>query len=542
MRRVMALCLLGCVSSCVGTLEDYFDRGSGGGGPIDAEPARLRRLTPTQYRNTVRDLLDLSEADAASVDVPADESDVPSLLTVTRLDAAATYLASLGAHRRYVPCDVTAGDDACAAAFIAELGRRAFRHPLTEEERVWLTGVYTQARADYGFSDAVDVVTRVILQAPQTFYVHEQGEPGAAGELVALTTHERAARLSYFLWDTMPDDALFAAADDGRLATVAGVRAEAQRMLADPRALAKAARMTMDWLELFGSEKHVSVLEAVKDPTRFPLDDPALRQALLAEMEAFLTRTWERGGRVSELFTEKLAYVNGPLAELYGVTGPATADEWAWVELPAAQRSGMLTRASFLMVYANPDIPSPIRRGVALWRQVLCYDFPPPPPNASDVKITPDTPEGGVVSIRDAVMAATGEEPCSGCHNTINPAGFPFGHYDALGGWQDLESGTTLDGAPYSLEIDATGELIGSDIEGPIDGALELSARLAESRQVKACFARRIWRAALGRTAADREAGSLAFVEDRLATTDSLQEAVIALVESPGFLYVRRAP
>jgi hypothetical protein len=544
----------------LGACLPSFDRGSnreggpnGASGPagvppgvtLDAAPVVMHRLTPQQYRHTVRDLLGLTDADVASIKLPVDDGTLPSLLTVSQLDDNAAALVALGAHKKLVPCDINQGDDACAAKFISAFATKAFRHPITAQELGWATNVFASAKAQFSFAESIDVVVRAILQSPQLVYLREEGESekDLPAGMLRVGQYELASRLSYLFWDSMPDDALFDAATKKEL-TSDGLRAQATRMLADPRARTKMVQFVSTWLELDGTAKHVSIEEAVKDPARYPLDSAALRKAVRREMEEFVGHVWDRGASVNELFTSTDAYVNGPLAELYGVTNGPKGDTWSWVTLPADKRGGLLTRAAFLLVYANPDIPSPIRRGAAIWREFMCTTFPPPPPAAMDVKIQGGGTDasGKPLSIRDNVDARTlGAPECAGCHSKINPAGFALGHFDALGQWQDVERGTAPGGAPYSATIDDTGELVGSDVPGVVGGAVQFSAKLASSRQVKDCVASRVWRSAFGRDVAPQESSSLRYVQDRLASSGTLREAMLAVVESPAFQFMRKA-
>ncbi len=513
---------------------------------LDAAPSALHPLTPTQYRRTVRDLLGLTDADVASIKIPTDAGGIPSLLTVSKLDDAATQLTALGAHKKIATCDVAgAGTADCATKFITDFGTKAFRHPVTPDELSWLTGIYKTARTTFSFADSLDVLARVMLQSPQVVYVHEEGEAtdGLPPGLLSVTQYELASRLSYFLWDSMPDDALFAAAAQRQLKGD-GLRAQAKRMLDDPRARAKIIEFMTAWMELDGTARHVSIEEAVKDPARFPGDNAALRAAVRRETQELVGRVWEQGGKVDALFTSTDAFVNGPLAALYGVKdGAPQGDTWAWVTLPAAQRAGIATRAAFLLVYANPDIPSPIRRGSAVWREFMCTTFPPPPPAAMDVMIKggETDPSGKPLSIRQTVDAKTMLDPvCASCHQKLNPTGFAFGHYDALGQWQDKEKGVSPAGVTYTADIDTAGDLLGSDVAGALDGAVALSAKLAASRQVKDCIASRTWRAAFARDVGAQEATSLKYVQDRLAASGSLRDALVGLIDSPAFQYMRK--
>jgi hypothetical protein len=517
------------------------------GTTLDAAASTLHRLTPLQYAYTVRDLLGLADADVANVKVALDEGVIPSLLTISSLDDAATLLASLRAHWKAVPCDpMSAGSPECATQFINDFASRAFRHPVTPDELQWLQGVYVKARAQFGFADSIDALARVILQAPSLFYVHEEGEAaeGLPEGLYRVAPYEMASRLSYLFWDSMPDADLFGAAAQRRLASAGDLQQQARRMLADPRARAKVIRFVTKWTELDGTTRHVSIEEAPKDPKQFPLDNPAMRSAMRQEIGELVGHVWDTGGSVSDLFTSNQAYVNGPLAQLYGVAGgPTTADSWAWVSLDPMKRAGLATRAAFLMIYSAPDIPSPIRRGSAVWREFMCFTFPPPPPDAMDVKITGGAQDasGMHLTIRQTVDLRTNvSSNCTGCHSIVNPAGFPFSHYDAYGQWQDVEVGTAPDGTKYSLPIDASGELKNSDVPGPVDGAVALSQKLAQSRTVKDCVASRWWEEAFGRPPVEPEKTSIAYVRDQLAATGNLPEALVAIVASPAFQYLRK--
>jgi len=196
---------------------------------LNAAASRLRRLDPDQLAASARDLLSLRDEDVVALRIPLDEGTVPSLLTVDRLDAAATTVTALGAHRSFAPCPIEGnGSPECAAAFITAFGGRAFRRPLSTEETAWLSGIYQGARAEFTFSESIDVLARVILESPQFLYVVEEGvaEADLPTGLLRLTPWELASRLSYFLWSTMPDDALLAAAAAGRLSDPAQLEAE----------------------------------------------------------------------------------------------------------------------------------------------------------------------------------------------------------------------------------------------------------------------------------------------------------------------------
>ncbi len=455
-------------------------------GTPSVAPRLLHRLTPLQYTNTIRTLFGDPEFEASYVD----EQALPTLLGVRQLrtDAEVVLSRQDSWGVDIWGCNVGgAADDACATSFIERFGARAFRRPLTAEERQQFTDLYASAAGQFTFADAMGVVLGAFLNAPEFLYLPESGQPveGLPDNIRRLTDHEIATRLSYLFWDDMPDEELLSAAANGELVTRDGLRAQAERMIADGRAERMIQDFTWSWLELDGGQLHNALEESEKDPTLFADYGPALQAAMRVEFEAFVREAYFVDGSFDALMTSNRAYVNATMASHYGVAGPADDATWDWVELDPDQRSGMLTRAAFLTVFATAKVQAPVRRGVMVVREILCSPLAPPPP---DVDNTP--PEGGdgldqgPLTVRQELDARTQEPLCAGCHRIINPIGYAFEHYDATGRWQDVE---VLSGLP----VDSTGALESSDVNGPVANALELSAKLAGSAQVRECFADR---------------------------------------------------
>ncbi len=501
--------------------------------PLALADLPLRRLTSAQYTATVRDLLGDPEF-AAPLD---DDAQVITERGVRQLrDAAEQAIARQADWTRDVfPCDPAgARDEACARALITELGGRAFRRPVTADEHAGLMDVYRATAADLTFAESLEVLVEVILQSPQLVYV-DDGDGSRAPGTYALDGWSVASRLSYFLWGTMPDDLLFQAAAAGRLDRPAGVRAEAERMLADPRAAATIERFVWRWLQLDGGRLHHALEEAIKDDDLFPEYGAALQAAMRTELEALVRRViLDERGTFADLLESRWAYVNEDLAELYGVEDGPEGDDWAWVQLDDAQRAGLLTRAAFLTVFASAKVQSPIRRGVFVIEELLCGELGDPPPNANDVPVvggTVEGPDGEEVTrtVRQDVEARTSGDGCAGCHSVINPTGFAFERFDAIGRHRTSELGTRL-------PIDSSGALRGAGpVDGPVTDALDLSRKLARSPVAQACFARRWASAALGQPlhAIDR-----CFVEQaapRFFGSGSVRDLILDLVTSEAF-------
>jgi hypothetical protein len=508
--------------------------GSAGSGnvPVDCTasgvgPERIHRLTPKEYTNSVRVLLGNAALEPV---LDADREPIATLDAVRKWYNAADGAVPASDSWLNAYDDCAHDDAACAVTLYEAFAERAFRRPLTADERTWLAESWAGLPPAASVALRLETIVELVLQAPQFLYLHAEGTP--SGGLNVLSGHERAQRLSYFLWDSLPDATLLAAAKSGELDTGAGMRAQAERMLADERAKPVLRSFLAEWLELDGATILPSLDDTPKNARLFPDFDDALRLSLRREVEMFMDHVmFEEDGSLDALFTSTRAYVNAPLAELYGVTGPATADDWEWVDLDPTERAGMLTRAGFLAVHATQDVTSPIRRGVYMLTEVLCVDLPSPPANVDNTPV--EATEGDAESVREATRQRTSGPACTGCHADINELGFAFEHYDAIGRWQDEEAAT-------GSVIDATATLTGAGagVDGAVDGAVELSARLAASPEVARCATKRWFEVALRRSPVELDACSLQKIQAKTAETRSIRELVLAMVESDAFLAV----
>lgn len=493
---------------------------------------RIDRLTPTEYTNTVRTLLG---SDALEPVLDTDREPIATLGAVRKwYNAADAAVPSTSAWwSAYGSCDPRA-NASCATALYESFAERAFRRPLKEDERAWLASSWAALPPAASVELRLETMAEMILQAPQFLYLYSEGT--ATGALGVLDGHERAQRLAYFLWDTLPDQVLLDAAGAGKLDSAAGMREQAERMLADDRAKPVLRSFLSDWLELDGAVILPGLDQTPKDPALYPGFDEALRRSMRREIEAFMDYVmFEQDGSLQALFTATAAYVDAPLAKIYGVAGPSGADEWAWVDLNPSERAGMLTRAGFLAVHASQTLTSPIRRGVYMLKEVLCVDLPSPPANVdnSPIEITETDMAGGVTTVRQVTLQRTGSTACASCHVMINELGFAFEHYDAIGRWQEREVGS-------GGSIDATANLshAGEGLDGPIDGALELSERLARSPAVARCATKKWFEIALRRSPAALDACSVQKVQAKTAETQNIRELLLAVVETDSFLNV----
>ncbi len=537
---------LGLSIGCVGDIGGGDDEDGAGGpgngpqctadGPIAPQRA-LRRLDPIQYSNTMRDLF----GDPGAIGDLGEGGEIITDAEVRKLrDNAELAAASQGSWTREVfPCDVDGEpSDACLADFFEGFARRAFRHPLSATEIDELTAVY-QGALDQGFTfrEAMEMTLEAVLQSPAFLYLFEAGSPDETGSVRTLSDHEVAARLSYFLWNTTPDDDLSSAADRGDLADPDLLAEQADRLLADPRAEATVQSFVSSWLQLDGGVLHQPLEETEKDATLYPEFDDALVDAMRVETEALVRRVFfEKDGTLADLLESREAYVNGPLAELYGVAGPSDASTWQWVELDKKQRAGLLTRSAFLTVLSTKTATAPIRRGVWVVKQMLCTELGTPPPNANNVPVSGGVVDGELLSVRDEVTLRTKDGVCAGCHGVINPIGFTFEHYDAIGRFQTQE-------VTSGLTIDSSGAIgAGSDVDGPAADAIALSAALGSSETVEGCFVERWYKQAVGEDLNDADACAISDLKAEVSQGASMHDLVRAIVTSDAFRHIEVKP
>ncbi len=497
-------------------------------GGIGSGFAPMRRLTTTQYRNTITDLFDGAVAPSDSfptTQVHKSYSSNPAL-NVVSLPSAMELLQAAEDVAVQVVDDVDAvvtcegaQDQTCAEAFIADFGARAFRRPLTDAERTALVALYQSAAAD-GFADGIGTVVAAVLQSPQFLYLVEEGTSEIEPGIVGLDDYEIATRLSYLVWDSMPDDALFAAAAAGELQDADAIETQVVRMLADTERSAPALeRFVREWNHYDG----VAAYE--KDPVAFPQFTNEMAAAMDSELSRFIQGVLRSDEpTVARLLTSTETEVDAQLAEMFGVAAPPDG-QWAPVTV-GADRGGLLTRPAILAEHSHANSTGPIFRGELVRTQLLCIPIPPPPPNA--MANTPEYPPDATERERSDILM--NHMDCGGCHALMNPIGLGFEEYDAIGGWRDAE----IDGGP----VDNSGEIVAGpgDLSGEFHGATELQAKLAASDEVTACFANQLYQYAFGLEASQVLGCAIAPVAAELVESGGdIRELVVALARSNAF-------
>jgi hypothetical protein len=508
-------------------------------GPDYAGPAPLRRLTRVQYANTVRDLLGV---DPRTLEALPDDPVAPSGFEQAGLvggqevrglmeTAEAVAAAAVERPSALLGCDpeAAAGEEACVGAFLASFGKRAFRRPLDSAEVAETLSLYRsmRARPGYRLADALRVVLTAMLQSPKLLYLWERGCPsgGAHDRPVRLCPHEVAARLSYFLWNTVPDAALEAAAGAGRLEGAAAVEREARRLLADVKARDTIGWFHRQWLGLGPLEP-----DGLPFPTTRNLKlgtDGAEQAAMVRSMDR---ETWTftasvvlgGDGRLDTLLSAPFSFVDDRLARLYGAD-PVTEPGFARRLLP--HRGGILTHGSFLSVYATPDASHPVKRGRVIYERVLCGQVPPPPADVPPPRTaTPTT------STRER-YAEHETNPCAqACHALIDPLGFALESFDAVGRYRSEDGGKPVD----------TSGVAQFPLAGPVAFAdtAEFIRVLAASEDARRCLTRQWFRFAFGRLETSEEGPMLDHLYDTFARSGfDVRELLVAITATPSFRY-----
>jgi hypothetical protein len=514
--------------------------GSGGGGsttPPADQPgtAVFRRLSRTEYNNTIRDLLgdNSSPANAFPPDTDSYKSgffrggaiaavDAGRLLEATeRLagDAVRTRLAML------LPCPLPTGaaaESACAQQFITQFGRRAYRRPLGSDEARALLDYYTQQRAVPGqdFPGAVRMIVAAMLMSPNFLYRWELAPKAAVkdGALLRFNGYETASRLSYLFWASMPDNALLDAAEGNRLSTPEQLEAEARRLLKDPRARDAVADFFLQWLDVN------NLPDLVKNTGLFTSYTPELAQSMLAETREFAANLVTKGdARLETLLTSTSTFLDARLAGLYKVNG-VSGTSLAPASVDKSQRGGILTQASFLAAHGTSEESHPVKRGKLLADRLLCTDLPLPPDNVPDPKMP-----AANLSTRER-YAEHGSNICAqACHSIIDPLGFAFEHYDAIGGWRAMDGGKAVDSSGF---LDLGGQ------KKPFNDAMELSALLAQAPEVRECMARQWLRFALRRHETPGDTASVLSALGAFGKSGyDLRELMVALTQTRAFTH-----
>ena len=489
-----ALILVGAL-----TLVDASTGPTQGATPAAAAPIKvaLRRITESQYRHTIADVFGPDIKINARFEP---EKRVDRLLSIGSAQlsltssgfeqyfALATSISDqvLADKQRTVsvsctPADPKQADERCARLFIESYGERLFRRPLTEVEiRARLLTASLGTKQSNDFYVGLKLALTSMLVAPEFLFRVETAEPDpmSPGQY-RLDAYTKAARLSFLLWDSAPDQELLAAARSGAIHSQDELKQQITRLISSPRFENGARAFFTDMLQLDGFEN------LVKDPTIYPkfsqaVADSAKEQTLKTIIELLIHKKAD----YRDLFTSNETFLNRPLASVYRVPFASTGDWTPYTFSDLSERSGILTDVAFLSLFAHPGSSSPTRRGIKLNEIFNCLETPDPPADV-DFSSVQASDKG---TVRDRLLTHMANPGCAVCHVQNDPMGLALEHFDGLGQLRTTENGK---------RIDDTAELNGVKIEG----ARGLGRLLRSSPRIPDCLVRNVFSYAAGRKA-----------------------------------------
>ena len=448
------------------------------GDPKATDPKKLQRLLfvrsitvdgpyntpPPVLPESHRRIMQVAEGKLRMADILASvRTKLPAIEHLPFLNAAITKLQA--AIRREA-----------ARAIVTQFARRAFRRPVTSEEVERLLRLYD--RADHEgerFENCIRLALCRVLVSPHFLFRVELDPPDAQpGTIYPISEYELASRLSYFLWSSMPDEELLSLAAKGKLRQ--NLESQVRRMLQDRKASAFAPNFAGQWLTL----RRLAYVSP--DPKQFPSFDEELRSAMIRESELFFDAVLREDRSILDLIDADFSFVNERLAKHYGIDG-IKGKEFRRVKLPA-NRGGILTQASILTLTSNATRTSPVKRGKWVLDEILNTPPPPPPPNVPELSEEKQL----TGSLRQVMEMHRANALCASCHQRMDPIGFAFENYNAIGAWRDKDG---------KFPIDPSGVLPdGRSFQGPG----ELKAILKSKKDLfSRCLAEKMLTYALGR-------------------------------------------
>ena len=413
----------------------------------------------------------------------------------------------------------------CATEILRRLSTQAYRGVVPGDDFADLMKFYGDGRKQADFESGIRLAIQAMLANPRFVFRLEQAPQTArVGQTYRISDIDLASRLSFFLWGTVPDAELVAAATSGVLRTPAGLEKQVRRMLADPRAEAVALRFGAQWLRLQDIKKNRP------DPLLFPHWDNTLADAFRRETELFFDSIVREDRNVLDLLTADYTFANERIAKHYGIPN-VMGNEFRRVTLTDPARRGILGHGSVLQLTSIADRTSPVLRGKWVMEVLLGSPPPPPPPNVPLLEETKGVREDRVLSVRERMEQHRANPACNSCHKAIDPLGLALENFDPSGKWRIKDGGVTVD--PTGVMYDGT----------PINGPADLrEALLKHQDAILLSFTENLMTYALGRQVEYYDMPAIrAIVRNAAKNGNRMSAFITGVINSAAFQKARAA-
>jgi cytochrome c551/c552 len=487
---------------------------------VAAGPQRVSAAFINNVEAPVDDLLIPLENTLADVNISYGVTALPHMRDFTILGPSkVTGVSDTPSRRRIFTCRPTSPNDeeACATDILRRLTMQAYRGTATETDLRDAMNFYRQGRKKGDFESGIRLALQAILASPQFIFRLESEPQLKAVKTYRLADDDLASRLSFFLWDSVPDAELVKVARQGLLATPWGLEKQVRRMLKDPRAESLSTRFASQWLRLQDLEK------IHPDYLLYPQYDDTLANAMKRETELFFNSIVTEDRSVLDLLTADYSFVNERLAKHYGIPN-VTGSEFQRVTLPPYRR-GLLGQGSILTLTSIADRTSPVQRGKWVMEVLLGTPPPPPPPNVPSLDETSGVANGKTLSTRERMEEHRKNPACNSCHRVIDPLGLALDNFDVTGAWRIKDN---------EVPVDSVGELYdGTKMNGP-QGLRE--ALMKHSDMVLRSFTESLMTYALGRRVEYYDMPTIrAIIRDAAKKDHRISAYILGVVNSPAF-------
>jgi cytochrome c553 len=486
---------------------------------------KLRRLTKAQFANSIKSVFGGTYTDAV---LPDFQDAIPTIgmsndanaLRIHEINMESVYWSvdaivdQLLVQNTTVSGCVSSASNTCLSTILDTQGRLLWRRPLTTTEKQSINTRVTNVRNAGGNKSAqVEFLLKSLMLSPNFLYRSEMG--ALQNGNVQLTAYEIASLLSYALWNSPPDDTLYGLAANNSLLQQVTVESQITRMIADSRFDQTLVSFYRDYLKL-------ERVKTVNKLAEFNFSD-SVRQSLLTSAEMSLVdQVANRDRDILNVLAVTQFYVNADIDDLLGLS--VTGSNQRLMAPPQGQRNTLLTHPAFLSVHSKEGASGIVKRGVYTLEQLLCQELGDPPPGVMEPPVPPDV-NPNTTSTRDLLtMLHTSQVPCNSCHVHIDPAGFGYENYDAIGRFRTFEKQNVAIDASGIIDLDETAALIFSN-------NIEFTNALVSSPRVRACITKRFLENVAGETF---EAGSCElgkFNEQLNANQTSIRQLALALAK-----------